>query len=73
MKKRIIETTNLKAEEGKIIVSYATHYDEELEKEVPDISGKDLYLPGIVSEDDFYEIDEDPIEYTSKELEEKLV
>ncbi len=34
----------LVANEGKIIQSKATHFDEELGQEVPDISGEVIYL-----------------------------
>lgn len=32
------------ADEGKIIQSKATHFDEELQKEISDVSGKIIYL-----------------------------
>ena len=43
---KVIRSKNIKliADEGKIIQSLATHFDEELQKEVPDVEGTIIYL-----------------------------
>ena len=55
-KKYFIE---LKADEGKIIVSKSKHYDEVIEKEVYDVEGKVIYLPLKANIKDFEEIEEE--------------
>ena len=57
MIKEEIKVRKLVAEEGKIIVSRKTHYDEEQEKEVPDVSGKIVYLGKNDSEENYKEIE----------------
>lgn len=55
-KKYFIE---LKADEGKIIVSKSKHYDEEQKKEDYDVQGKVVYLPLTANIEDYEEIEEE--------------
>lgn len=59
---KIIELKNgnlkLLADEGKIIRSLSTHYDEELEKDVPDVEGTIIYLGKNDSVENYEEIEE---------------
>lgn len=55
-KKYFIE---LKADEGKIIVSKSKHYDEELQKEVYNVQSKVIYLPLKSNIEDYEEIEEE--------------
>lgn len=58
---KIIELENnclkLLADEGKIIRSKVEHYDEELEKDVPDVEGTIIYLGKNDSVDNYYEVE----------------
>lgn len=47
----------LEADKGKIIQSKSTHYDEELENDVPDIEGTIIYLGKHDSPDNYIEIE----------------
>lgn len=58
MIKEEIKVRKLVAEEGKIIVSKARHYDEELEKEVPDVQGKIVYLGKNDNEENYEEVED---------------
>jgi hypothetical protein len=62
---KIIELKNgnlkLEADEVKIIQSKATHYDEEQEKDVPDVEGTIIYLGKNDSVDNYVEVDEENI------------
>ena len=59
---KIIELENgnikLAADEGKIIQSKATHYDEELQKDVPDVEGTIIYLGKNDSAENYIEVEE---------------
>lgn len=59
---KIIELKNgnlkLKADDGKIIQSKATHYDEEQEKEVQDVEGTIIYLGKNDSPENYVEVEE---------------
>ena len=44
MKVEEVKNIKLIADEGKIIRSKKTHYDEETKKQVPDVEGKIVYL-----------------------------
>ena len=49
----------LKADEGKIIVSKSKHYDEKLQKDAYDVQGKAIYLPLKANIKDYEEIEEE--------------
>ena len=46
------------ADEGKILQSKATHFDEELGQDVPNISGKVIYLGKNDKEENYVEVEE---------------
>jgi hypothetical protein len=58
MEKQEIKLRKLIAEEGKILVSKSTHYDEETKQEIPDIKSKIVYLGKNDTEDNYVEIEE---------------
>ena len=45
------------ADEGKILQSKASHFDEELGQEVPDISGEVIYLGKHDKEENYEEVE----------------
>lgn len=45
------------ADRGKVIQSKATHFDEELEREVADISGEVIYLGKHDKEENYVEVE----------------
>lgn len=51
------ENTKLVADEGKMIQSKATHYDEELKQEVHDVQGEIIYLGKNDSEENYEEVE----------------
>ena len=54
-----LENGNIRllADEGKIIQSKKTHYDEELKKDVPDIESTIIYLGKNDSEENYMEVE----------------
>lgn len=54
-----LENNNIKlvADEGKVIQSKATHYDEETNQTVPDVQGTVIYLGKNDSEENYEEIE----------------
>lgn len=59
MKIEKLESGNIRllADEGKIIQSKKTHYDEELQKDVPNVESTIVYLGKNDSEENYIEID----------------
>lgn len=59
MKVEKLENGNIRllADEGKIIQSKSTHYDEELNKEVSDIESTIIYLGKNDSEENYMEVE----------------
>lgn len=47
------------ADEGKVIVSKATHFDEELGQEVPDISSEVIYLGKNDKQENYEEVEKE--------------
>lgn len=63
MKVEKLENGNIKllADEGKIIISKSTHYDEELEKEVSDVESTLIYLGKNDEVENYIEIEEEKL------------
>ena len=59
MKVEKLENGNIRllADEGKIIQSKKTHYDEEIKKDVPDIESTIIYLGKNDSEENYTEVE----------------
>lgn len=51
------ENVKLVADRGKILESKATHFDEELGQDVPDISGEMIYLGKHDKEENYVEVE----------------
>lgn len=49
------------ADEGKMIQSKATHFDEELGQEVPDISGEVIYLGKNDRQENYVEVEKEEV------------
>jgi len=58
-----LESKNIKlvADESKIIKSKATHFDEELQKEVADISGEIIYLGKNDKAENYVEVEKEEV------------
>lgn len=58
---KVVELKNknvkLVSDEGKILQSKVTHFDEELGQEVPDISGEVIYLGKHDKEENYEEVE----------------
>lgn len=56
------ENVRLLADEGKIIKSIKTHYDDELQKDVPDVESTIVYLGKNDSIENYMEVENGNIE-----------
>ena len=54
-----VKLRKLVAGDGKVLRSKATHFDEELKKEVADVEGTIIYLGKNDSEDNYEEVNEE--------------